>query len=167
MSATKVQVFAIISLSVLGIAERIYGGIERISGHPEAVQRFFPASSPRGSNEQLKAALRKLAASSGKGMLIAYFGDSDVNFQELGLRGWAVGSPSPAERAHVPETILAAAEWRRVGPEWIRDRIRRGMTFLVLDRSSKWNNEVFLRTLIATGLRERDSFDGHIVYSVR
>ncbi|HWQ54375.1 MAG TPA: hypothetical protein VN442_11870 [Bryobacteraceae bacterium] len=157
------RIFLIAGLALVGVAERVYGLVERISGHPEAARQWLATSTVPGDQE-LRAGIRKLAAAESNGF-VAYFGDADVKFHELGIRGWIVHSPNPPNR-HLPARVIAAEEWRRVGPEWVQDRIRRGLTTLLVEQRSQWNNASFLETLARCGLEKRGVLAGHLLFSL-
>lgn len=163
-AAVEPRILLVVGLALVGIAERAYGLVERVSGNQEAVRGLLVHRRSPPDDTELRVGIRRLAAVEPNGF-VAYFGDADVKFHELGVRGWIVHSPNPPNR-HLPARVIAAEEWRRVGPDWFQDRIRRGLTTLLLERRSPWNNAYFVETLAHCGLVNRGVLAGHDVFSL-
>jgi hypothetical protein len=154
-------------LGLLGIAERQFGAVERfLARQPEAVKPILDFETPQ-ANARDESARHAIVETAKRATLVAYLGGATSPFLESGIRGWAVEAPSEDQamverRKHLPESVLRQEDWRQLDEAWFRDRIRRGLGAVLVERGGTLDNPKVLGWAQDAGLREAgDPPGGH------
>jgi hypothetical protein len=130
----------VICLAIFGTAERQFGLVEKMaSGNPGAADPLIHFRAPASVIDQRKILARSaLLGLKNRASFVAYLGNDEGEFFELGMRGWLVGAP-PADQGvadrkrHVPASVINAEEWRQLSVNWFSEHLNRGMDAVLIE----------------------------------
>jgi hypothetical protein len=120
------------------------------------LQHFPDVTIRQRSVAQENSAHAALLDVSRRASRIAYLGSSGAAFLQSGIRGWAVEAPDSdprlAPHRHLPESVVQEDEWRKLSPDWFRDRLARGLDAVLIERGGPLDRRDVVGWGIAAGL---------------